>query len=208
MRIAVDVDDVVLDALSEWLATFRQHTGFRLYPFEATSWNLNEFVPVQHQLALWEARTPALYERVEAIRGAKEGCNELIAQGHSLVFVSTDTAPYARPKFEALKRVLGWEPQLVFTGHKKNVVPADISIDDGLHNEPTILFTQPWNAAERGYNLRAPPLAGRCGVGAVPRQLSAPLDALRGRLAAVSSHLTGMVYCSQQQTSSGAGSLV
>lgn len=144
LLIALDADDVLLDHVPAWMDALEQRTGHRLPVEQIRDWWISNYLPAELHEELMQARTPALYCGMRPVPGAVEGYRRLLARGHRIVIVTADKSCFVPAKSAALAR---WflARRIVVADKKRDTVKADLFIDDGLHNQPDILFTQPWN---------------------------------------------------------------
>lgn len=155
--IAVDVDEVCADLLTEWIVVrYNRMAGAHLTLADITAWDMKDVVPEE-----WVRRTymiledEDLYDGVKPFPGALEAINRLREQGHRVVFASSCVVGSYDAKVRWLIRN-GFVPDSrtpkdVYLCGDKSLVNADILIDDGLHNLDTfpgwrILVTRPHNA--------------------------------------------------------------
>jgi uncharacterized HAD superfamily protein len=109
LKLAVDVDDVVLDFGNRVIDTVNMEYGTDLRLEDITSWNLNELLdPIlgEDWWAWWEERD-WLWANAKAIPGAIGGLRRLHQQGHYIELVTAK--PYWARK--GLNQWLGkWNP--------------------------------------------------------------------------------------------------
>lgn len=156
--ILVDVDGVVADLCSEWLAMYNKDYDDSVTPHDITRWATHEFVKpecgdkIYNYLWLDE-----LYDNVKPIAGSQEGVAQLRAMGHRVVFLTSGIQP---AKIRWLHRhgfltAEMWQQEKdVIIAHDKSLIRGDVLIDDGPHNFEgfngiRILFNQPWNQGAR-----------------------------------------------------------
>jgi len=152
--IGVDFDDVLAALIPAWLGAHYGAGGSRVTPAQVTDWHFS-CLPDAERDAFFSVRTPQLYDAVLPLPGAQEGVASILAQGHRVVVVSSDTQPYAAAKQRWLDRYFPKHRLfLVLAKQKWAAVRFDVLIDDAPHNTPTILFSRPHNAL-----CTAPPLA-------------------------------------------------
>ena len=145
LTVALDADGVLLDIVTPWLAKYNREAGDTLRYEDITTWlwplKYAEWTEARKDLL----RTPDLYAAARPIQGALDGVNTLLDQGHRLVVVTHDFPTHLKSKIWALRY---WFPVLehvVFAKNKRNAVRYDVLVDDAIHNNPEVLFAQPWN---------------------------------------------------------------
>lgn len=145
--IVLDVDEVLIDSFAVWLREYNMAAGDNLQLDQIRSWNLAQYVKTGWEKRVYELRRPGMYLLAKPIPGAIQGVRELVAQGHFIVAATNDTQPFVKVKRATLARYFPSLRHIVIAKNKLAALPrADIRIDDGLHNGPTIVFPQPWNA--------------------------------------------------------------
>lgn len=154
MLIALDADGVALDLHTPWADEFYQRTGVQVTPAEMNDWRWDKRLSPALRKEWWKARSPELYKKVEPIPGAVEGYRKLLGLGHRIVFVTADTPEFVAEKNACLARHFLARSNIVYATNKRAAVKADLFIDDALHNEPDILFDQPWNQEPAPYAER------------------------------------------------------
>lgn len=162
MLIYVDVDGVVADLVTPWLAAYNQDYGDNLTPADIKGWNIDKYVKCSY--AIYDYLSPALYASVEPIPGALAGVAYLRNLGHRVIFATTPTERTLGVKYHWLAD-MGFEPttrDYIEVGDKSLLNPRGWLIDDGIHNLEAyqgqgVLFEQPWNIGRR---LQGPRAAG------------------------------------------------
>lgn len=144
--IALDVDEVLLDGFDIWLREYRLASGHNLRREQIRCWDLSKYVLPGWERRIYELRVPALYLLARPIPGAVAGVRELARQGHRLIAITNDSRAFVPAKRAALTRYFPDLRDIVIAKDKLAVLPrVDVRIDDGLHNQPTIIYPQPWN---------------------------------------------------------------
>ena len=173
MKIAVDLDDVVVDFFARVVQCYNKEFGERVAVEDVTGWDDNPIKKSSHfgdgQMfpnwwAWWESR--GLWSDCDAIDGAIGGLYELHADGHQVELL-TSKPVWARP--DLYKWLHEWNPyfdSLTIVDEnspdklsKAEVSDATLLIDDRPSNvyswadagRPAILFTQPWNVGTKLY---------------------------------------------------------
>lgn len=153
--IAVDVDDVVADLITEWCRRYNRDFSDDLTAEKITDWKIDLFVKPECGAKIFDyLRADNLYHCVAPVDGAVEGVRRLRAAGHRVVFVTSSNAMQAGKKLEWLQRhgFLGTEHEQpdYYVANDKSLIAADLLIDDrpkNVANFPgrTILFARPHN---------------------------------------------------------------
>jgi 5'-nucleotidase len=156
LTIAVDVDDVCADLLSEWLRRYNVDFKDALLPEDIDRWELKDCVKPEAKKAIYGyLREPDLYEHIKPIPGARQAVFRLRAMGHRVVFVTSCVRGTVDRKVEWLVR-WGFLPQThtqpdFYAASDKALIAADVLVDDHVVNVeafpgPALLVTRPHNA--------------------------------------------------------------
>jgi 5'-nucleotidase len=170
ITIAVDVDDVCADLLSEWLRRYNLDYGDSLLPEDITAWDLHQFVKPKCNKLIYEylRATPCLYDNIHPIQGARAAVRNMRADGHRVIFVTSCTVGTVDAKMRWLIRwgflPKGNHQRDFIAAADKASVKADVLIDDHVANVqgypgPSILITRPHNLDIPVLGTRAPSLA-------------------------------------------------
>ena len=171
MKIAVDLDDVVVDFFARVVKCYNKEFDELVSVDEVTGWDDNPIKKSPHfgdgkmfpnWWAWWESR--GLWSDCDAIDGAIGGLYALHAAGHQVELL-TSKPVWARP--DLYKWLHEWNPYfdsltIVDEDARPKLSKAEVSgatllIDDRPSNvfewneagRPAVLFTQPWNVGMR-----------------------------------------------------------
>jgi uncharacterized HAD superfamily protein len=171
VRIGVDVDDVLVESLPEYLRQFEAYFGHRV-PLEEAAWEIfRRFpqIPPDRQERFYAhldrvdflVTRPAYPEAVAAVR-------TLAAQGHSLIVVTGRYATHAShtrrllagagilDAFSALVHRDG-EPTQTYKARTAKAWGLDLLVDDELHVAASVAPTAPVLLMDRPWNRETPP---------------------------------------------------
>lgn len=156
MRIAIDVDDVIIDLVPSWLYEYNKLQGTRFTKEQMQHWDF-ERNGLNHMIYT-DAFNTNVYKQAGEIEGAFNAINKLIQHGIEYVFVTAGVS--------LLPEKIRWmnEYGYISSGGKlderlivasnKSLIDADMIIDDKYETimkwprgKRSILFTQPWNAS-------------------------------------------------------------
>jgi 5'(3')-deoxyribonucleotidase len=157
MRILVDMDGVVADLISGWIANIYQY--WNKLPESTHSYNVVEWYPTLNQHQVMSCLNYDSFRKAPVIEEAQQSIEGLILQGHEIRFATTiypDLAFAYEAKCEWVKEHF---PSLidniiVFSSRHKTEIRSEVLIEDhpktcadfkALGGTP-ILFSQPWNA--------------------------------------------------------------
>lgn len=154
--IAVDVDDVVADLISEWLRRYNSKYDDHLTPENIHSWEVDEYVKPECGPKVFDLlRAPGFYGHVKPFEGALEAVENLRKLGR-VVFLTSCV-----PKTMDMKLAWLQEHGFLPKGNKgaqdfiacrdKYLVNADVLIDDRILNVEefkghALLIKRPHNA--------------------------------------------------------------
>ena len=162
LRIAVDMDEVIADALSHHLRLYNQATGENLSAEEISKNGLAESIPAKHRKVFERIpHEPGFFDDLGVIENSQRALQLLSSEFD--IFI-TSAAMEVPDSFDAKYRWLQKHfpfistSRIVFCGDKE-IVNADYLIDDRSRHFARfrgigILFTAPHNARERA-RLRA-----------------------------------------------------
>lgn len=88
LRIGIDVDGVVADNHTAWLARFNRERSTRWTPADLTQWEIWKDLGVESD-QIFKHYTPDIYNEVRPFDGAAEAVNTIVRQGHIVTFVTS-----------------------------------------------------------------------------------------------------------------------
>ena len=157
-RIAIDMDEVMADALTEQLRRYNTAHGTSITPAALSGRHLEQFIPPAHREAAEAMFDASFFEDLAVLPDCQEVVRELADRYD--VFIATAAMDVPRSfdaKYRWLQRHFPFIPpaQFVFCGDK-TIVDADYLIDDRpRHCEnfkgQALLFSAPHNAEETRY---------------------------------------------------------
>ncbi|MCV3201413.1 5' nucleotidase, NT5C type [Bacillus velezensis] len=148
--IAIDMDQVLADLLSEWVAYINAYDDPSLKEEDILCWDISKYSNTQNNV--YRHLDYELFRNLDVIEGSQRVVEELTKKYEVYVVTTATNHP------ESLKAKLEWltenfpfipHSNVVLCGNK-NIIKADIMIDDGIHNLETfagmkILFDAPHN---------------------------------------------------------------
>lgn len=135
LRILVDMDEVLCDLLTPWLAWYNARWNDTLKREALTTFDIHDFVKPECGHAIYSFFDEVSYETFEPVKGAIEGLTRLHADGHDIAVCTAIAGPSADTKISWLLSRLPWlQKKGIFTGHQKHWIKADVFIDDAMHN--------------------------------------------------------------------------
>ena len=159
MRIGVDLDEVMVDFTGRFVSLYESWFGFPLAG-EIVEWD--DVLTLSHfknhsELFDWFDRAGG-WDDMTPVPGAGGGIDSLIADGHSVVFITARQLAGAQEAMDWFEESpWGWPTQMVTNTHNKASVPCSVYIDDSPHvlkdlkaaGKQTIIFDRPWNKTSR-----------------------------------------------------------
>jgi 5'(3')-deoxyribonucleotidase len=158
LRIAIDMDEVMADALSEHVRRYNAAFGARVAIADLHGRHLEEVVPREHREGTEALLDSSFFENLDVLPDCREVIAELAAR-HEVVIASAamDVPCSFDAKYRWLQRHFPFIPpaNIVFCGDKA-VVDADYLIDDRARHFTRfkgrpLLFSAPHNSAETRY---------------------------------------------------------
>ena len=148
MKILLDVDDVCLDLLPEWLMRYNNEWGDSVAPEDITEWDMKPFVKCGERIYSY-LNEINLYSDVMPVEGALNGITKLRALGNKIIFVTAKSHPF---KLHRLKQLRMFDERMdgYAVAANKNLIDGDVLIDDNPANvigfpREAILFSRPHN---------------------------------------------------------------
>jgi 5'(3')-deoxyribonucleotidase/uncharacterized protein with PQ loop repeat len=158
LRIAIDMDEVMADALSEHVRRYNTRFGASLTIATLHGRHLEDSIPPAHLAATEAMLDASFFADLEVMPGCREVVTELAAR-HDVYIVTAamDVPSSFDAKFRWLQRHFPFIPssQIVFCGDK-GIIDADYLIDDRARHflrfkGRPLLYSAPHNAAETRY---------------------------------------------------------
>lgn len=137
LTVLVDMDDTIESLLSAWVERLNRSFGTEVNPDEVSEWDISKSFPT---LTKEQVYSPLLCDdfwySVMPIDGASDALQQLIADGHRVLIVTTSAYQTLRAKMDVV--LFGYFPFLtwndvIITSHKQ-LVRGDVLVDDGVHN--------------------------------------------------------------------------
>ena len=158
MRIAIDMDEVMADALSEHVRRYNSRYGASLTAADLRGRHLEDYVPAAHRADAEAMIDASFFEDLEVLPDCHAVLQELAVRFDVFIVSAAMDVPCSfDAKYRWLRRHFPFIPptQIVFCGDK-SVIDADYLIDDRprhfthFQGRP-LLFSAPHNAGETRY---------------------------------------------------------
>lgn len=139
MRIIVDLDGVLAESLTPWLAAWNhcygRQTGVHLSRDSITEYEFDRFVPADCRSRFFELLDSyRVFESALPELGAIDALKRLIDAGHDVVIATTVLGSCPTGETQKRRWLTRWAPffkheNLIFT-QRKNLITADVMIED------------------------------------------------------------------------------
>jgi 5'(3')-deoxyribonucleotidase/uncharacterized protein with PQ loop repeat len=158
LRIAIDMDEVMADAVAEHLRRYNTAFGTRLTIDDLHGRHLEEYVPPEHRSAAEAMLDSTFFEQLAVLPDCQDVIRELSVRHDVFIVTAAMDVPCSfDAKYHWLGRHFPFVPSsnIVFCGDK-GVIDADYLIDDrsrhflSFKGRP-LLFSAPHNAGETRY---------------------------------------------------------
>jgi 5'(3')-deoxyribonucleotidase len=159
MTIMVDIDDTICNMQQTAINIFNSLYNANYTLDDIYDYDVMNCMPVEHAQKMIEiyGRT-GFYDSVKPIKGAQDGLQKLINNGHQVYLVTSAIPKTYEEKIEFVKRYFPYidETHIVSMKHK-HLFRCDVMIEDCLQNllaKPyyhRICFNQPWNQSNKDY---------------------------------------------------------
>lgn len=157
-RIAIDMDEVMADALTEHLRRYNVAYGTNLTPADLSGRHLEQHIPAAHRDAAEAMLDASFFEELAVLPDCQEVVRELADRYEVFIASAAMDVPCSfDAKYRWLQRHFPFIPpsHIVFCGDK-TIVDADYLIDDrprhfAKFKGQGLLFSAPHNAGETGY---------------------------------------------------------
>lgn len=158
--ILIDIDDTIENLCEVWCQLLNERYGTNVSYTDVDDWDISSFFPtLTDEQVFGPLHEEEIWYRIRPLDGAVEHLRALMRDGFRVFLCTTTDYRNIRPKFEAIIQryfpFISWK-QVIVTS-RKQMIRADILIDDGIHNleggsYQKILMTAPHN---RSYNAEA-----------------------------------------------------
>jgi 5'-nucleotidase len=157
-RIAIDMDEVMADALTEHLRRYNAAYDTNIAAAQLTGRHLEQCIPPAHREAAEAMLDASFFEDLAVLPDCQEVVRELADRYDVFIASAAMDVPCSfDAKYRWLRRHFPFIPpsQIVFCGDK-TIVDADYLIDDrprhfAKFRGQALLFSAPHNAGETGY---------------------------------------------------------
>lgn len=155
ITILIDIDDTIEYLCKSWCKWLNEKYGTNVEYEDVTSWDVSSFFPSLTKDQVFEPLHDAdFWKLVEPMPDAIEYVEKLMDDGFNVYLCTSTDYRNVRPKYEHIIQkhfpYISWNQVIVAS--RKQMINADILVDDGLHNlegglYTKILMTAPHNRA-------------------------------------------------------------
>lgn len=153
MTILIDIDDVLNNLLECWLKCLNTKYQYNVKPEEVIDWNIRKFFPTLTSEQIFEPLNDIeFWKTVTPKKDAPKYLKQLFDEKNNIYLCTSTYYKNIQSKFEYFIKkyypFIEWDKVIV--AHNKQMINADILIDDGIHNlvggnYTKILFAAPHN---------------------------------------------------------------
>jgi 5'(3')-deoxyribonucleotidase len=136
LTIVCDLDSIIIDLMGPWFDWYNKTYNDTLSLDAIDQWDVEKFVKPECGLKIFDFfHLPDSYVSLPPHLGAVEGLMELHKKGHDIVICTAVSGEGASHKFSWCKKHLPFlDRKHIFVGSRKELLHADVFIDDGPHN--------------------------------------------------------------------------
>ena len=140
MIILLDLDGVVVDSPQQVVNYINERLCLGLTMNDFTTYSMEDALPECYRWIVSEAfLNPKMWKNVSLINGAYEVIKKLYSEGYKIYFATSSLPANLDKKIKHLTRNLDFFPpnyvwQHTINIHHKQLLDADILVDDALHN--------------------------------------------------------------------------
>ena len=137
MRIFIDMDDICVELLDEWLFQLNQNTKYKKQPEDIIDWDMTKAYPdlTKNQI-FGMLYTQSLWSNIKPVKNAYKYMKKLIEDGHE-VYVATSSYPqsfFLKTEYCLFKLFDFLTPNQIICIHDKYLLEGDILFDDYHEN--------------------------------------------------------------------------
>ena len=160
ITIMVDIDGILNTLDTTVLEVYNEDSGDTLHPEDITEYHIEKFVKPEYCENFYKYfLDKRVWQRIEVVEYACEVLNKLWDEGYNLIFVTKTECENMVKKRNWLNRNFSFMGadnirKRLYSAPKKQLIRADIAIDDGLFNligdrtYYSICFDKPYNQTD------------------------------------------------------------
>lgn len=155
LEIILDVDDTIMRCIGVAAEIVRKKTGYDIRHENVTKWNFMDHPEHIREEMFKVFYSDEFYDLQKPFPGAIEMVQTLRAMGHHVMIFTAVNPHKMTRRAQQILEYFDIDEKDITTGGNKDLMQADIILDDGLHNILTskcrypVLMRQPWNMNEK-----------------------------------------------------------
>lgn len=137
LTVLVDMDDTIENLCETWVLCLNEKYGTAVPYDSINSWDMTVHFPMLTRDQIFSIlREEDFWRRVKPIDGASEYLQKLIADGHTVLIVTSSHQDTVAPKMNLVlyKYFSFFTYKNVIIANQKDYIDGDILVDDGVHN--------------------------------------------------------------------------
>jgi len=148
--VSIDVDDVCLSLVDNWIKYYNKDFSDNLTVDKITEWDISKFIKPSAKKTIYQyVEKEDVYKTAEPVANALEGVNLIKECGYRVIYVTANN-PYNSKFNWLLKNEFLDNYKDFVSAYDKSLILADYLIDDKYENVIDfkgigILFNRPWN---------------------------------------------------------------
>lgn len=144
LRLAIDLDAILIDLMTDWLNWYNYHFHDDLTLDDMTSYHIENFAKKGDPFLFFE--NPNNYLNCQPMAGAREALEEFRRDGHQVIIATASIVGTSNVKYSLARKV---DPKIkdrdLMIGSQKEVIFADVFIDDAPKN--IVAYRNEWPKA-------------------------------------------------------------
>lgn len=154
----MDVDDVALNLVEEWLKLYNTEYNDTLMESDIVTWDICSYTKIGN--LMYKYLVPNIYENVEPVVDSIDSVRFLRNAGHRVIFVTSFLPSIAGVKYQWLLNYGFIENKCDYVeAYDKGLVKYDYLIDDNPMNIINangigLIYNKPWNISFQNKHIR------------------------------------------------------
>lgn len=161
LTIMIDIDGVLNTLDTTVIEIYNEDSGDSLSPQDITEYHIEKFVKPEYAETFHKYfLDKRVWQRIEVVKGCQDAIKKLWNEGYNIIFVTKTECENLVKKRNWLNRTFSFigannMRKILFSAPRKQLIRADIAIDDGLFNligdrtYYSICFDKPYNQTDK-----------------------------------------------------------
>ena len=135
--ICIDMDDTIVNLLESWVKVLNQKHGTFVQVEQITDWDITKFFPMLSPNQIFEPLYQEdFWRNVKPKKDAVSYIKHLIDDGYRIYICTNSNYKTLKVKLDEVlfKHFIYFSPNDIIVTSNKQLIDADILIDDGVHN--------------------------------------------------------------------------